>query len=262
MSSLIKAMSFNVKCGYEGQLGANGFPARKQAILDMIKMADPDIIGFQEMTYDMRLWFSEILREYTVLGCGRGDKYDGEGMSIAFKTRMFELVSMEQFWLSGTPEIPGSTNYGDCKSCYPRMVNVLKLFSNDAKETFYMYNTHLDHPQDASKTRTHSMMQIIQHISQHTEKFVLTGDMNATPDAPEIKLVENILAYRNARDCTADLPDTFHDFKGSKNCFMKIDYIFSDMKCISSYRIDDEPDVGKPFYSDHCAVCAELELGR
>jgi endonuclease/exonuclease/phosphatase family metal-dependent hydrolase len=103
-------------------------------------------------------------------------------------------------------------------------------------------------------------MQLVQYISAHREYFVLTGDFNATPEAREIKLITEALAPRGAVDCTADLGGTFHNFgRLLPDRTVKIDYIFTDASCISSYVVEDIPVDGQ-YYSDHNAVCAMIEF--
>ena len=96
--------------------------------------------------------------------------------------------------------------------------------------------------------------------SQYNEKFVLTGDFNAEPNSPEIKLITSALSYRGAIDCTDDLEPTFHAFgKLKEEERVKIDYIFTDGKCENAYIVEDIPVNGQ-YYSDHYAICAYIEL--
>ena len=59
-------------------------------------------------------------------------------------------------------------------------------------------------------------------------------------------------------DCTAGLGTTFHAFGQLPNG-PKIDYIFTDGLCKSSYVVEDIPVNGQ-YYSDHYAVVAEIDL--
>jgi endonuclease/exonuclease/phosphatase family metal-dependent hydrolase len=103
-------------------------------------------------------------------------------------------------------------------------------------------------------------MQIAQYISVHSEKFILTGDFNATPETPEIKVISDALAYRGSVDCSEKLGPTYHGFGDlPAERWVKIDYIFSDAPCKECYLVEDIPVEGK-YYSDHNAVCAILEM--
>ena len=252
----LKIMSFNLRVDNTGD-GINSFTNRFDRVVEVLEKEKPDLIGFQEVTDGMRARLRDHLPGYTVQGCGREKNYHGESMLIAYRKDVVELISLENIWLSPTPAIPGSTFGGDQSRC-PRMFTAALIKHNDVALPFYFINTHLDHKgQDA---RYLGAMQLVQYISTHREYFVLTGDFNATPEAREIKLITEALAHRGVVDCTADLGGTFHDFgRLLPDRTIKIDYIFTDAPCISSYVVEDIPVDGQ-YYSDHNAVCAMIEF--
>ena len=65
MSYTIKAMSFNLWVGWDNG-GDNSFLNRRERILKVIEKEDPDVIGFQEASDQMRLWLKNELKGYTV----------------------------------------------------------------------------------------------------------------------------------------------------------------------------------------------------
>lgn len=178
-------------------------------------------------------------------------------MLIAYRTTDVELISLENIWLSPTPHIPGSNFGGDQSGC-PRMFTAALLKHNGIEKPFYFVNTHLDHV--GKNARYLGAMQLTQYLSGKPHPFILTGDFNATPDAPEIRLLTEALAHRGVTDCTAELGGTFHGFgKLLPDQAIKIDYIFTDGACTDSYAVEDIPVEGQ-FYSDHFAVCAMISL--
>ena len=61
-------------------------------------------------------------------------------------------------------------------------------------------------------------------------------------------------------DCTAGLPGTIHDYgRLPPEKRVRIDYIFSDGRCLDAYVVPDQPVNGQ-YYSDHNAVVALIEL--
>ena len=99
----LKIMSFNMRTQGEWD-GVNQFRMRKDRIMEMLTREDADIIGFQEVTDEMRHWLREALGgKYTVVGCGRMSDYTGEAVAIALRNGLFELVALTPFWLSDTP---------------------------------------------------------------------------------------------------------------------------------------------------------------
>ena len=203
----------------------------------------------------MRDWLKVNLSGYTVLGCGRGSDYTGESTVIAYKTAEFDLISFNNFWLSLTPGIPGST-YGMDQSTCPRITSVAQLKKLGTAKPFYFYNTHLDH--QGKKARLLGAAQIMQKISENGGDFIVTGDFNAYPDTPEIK------AFTDAgiKDCTALIEHTYHGYGTvTKNC--KIDYVFTNMNCDEklSYAQEDN-GVNGIYISDHYPVVAFVEIDQ
>lgn len=252
----LKFMSFNLRIAWEID-GKNYFFNRTKRVLDVIEKESPDVIGFQEVTDTMRVWLRENLTKYTLQGCGRQKDSHGEATIIAYRTKDLELLSLDNIRLSATPTVPGSTYGGDQSGC-PRMATVALLKHDASPSPFRFINTHFDH--EGKTARRLEAMQILQLISSWEEQFVLTGDLNATPDAEEIKLFTSTLSDRKIVDCTRNLGDTYHGFGlPDKSKWMKIDYIFTDGECERSYAVEDIPEDGV-YYSDHNAVCAEIIL--
>lgn len=117
-------------------------------------------------------------------------------MLLGYRTGVCELLALENRWLSPTPDVPGSTFGGDQSSC-PRMVTAVLLRHNGSEQPFRFLNTHLDHV--GAQARYLGAMEIVQRIADWREPFVLTGDFNATPDAPEIRLITAALGRARCR---------------------------------------------------------------
>ena len=256
MSQTLKIMSFNLRVDNTGD-GINSFTNRFHRVVEILEQEKPDLVGFQEVTDSMRARLRDHLPGSTVQGCGRERSYHGESMLIAYRTDAVELISLENIWLSPTPHVACSTFGGDQSSC-PRMFTSALVKHNDIPLPFYFINTHLDHV--GAEARYLGAMQLVQYVSAHKEHFVMTGDFNATPDAREIGLITKALECRSAVDCTAELGPTFHNFgRLPMEKRVKIDYIFTDGRCESSYVVEDTPVEGQ-YYSDHNAVCAFITM--
>ncbi len=252
----LKFMSFNLRVDNTGD-GINSFTNRFDRVVATIHQEAPCVVGFQEVTDQMRARLRDHLPGYTVQGCGREKNYHGESMLIAYRTNEVELLSLDNLWLSPTPRVAGSTFGGDQSGC-PRMLTTALLKHNAWDKPFRFVNTHLDHM--GANARYLGAMELVQLISGYSEKFVLTGDFNATPEAPEISLITSALATKGTVDCTAGLEGTFHNFgRYAPERRLKIDYIFTDGVCRHAYIVPDEPVNGQ-YYSDHFAVCAEISL--
>ena len=259
----MKVVTFNIRCDYN-QDGINCFQNRKKLILKKLKDETADIICFQEVLPHVSFWLKENLNDYYILGCGREKDLKGEQNTVAIKKEKFQLISMNTFWLSLTPQVPG-TRYEKQSMC-PRSVTELLIQDLETEKLYNIINTHLDH--EGSEARVLGMDQILKHMKDVKEKkeqdgygkieLILAGDFNGYPDSPEIQLIEN---SDFLRDLTFGMEGTFHDY-GRMNPAEKIDYIAvsSGLECAArELWMDCENGV---YLSDHYPVSVVLEPSK
>lgn len=250
----LKVMTFNIRINVDK--GANDFELRKTRIAEVIANEKPDIIGFQEAGDYMRDEMARLLDGYYILGCGRKTNYLGESAPIAYRRDKFELLKLDNFWLSATPSVAGS-RYGEDQSSCPRITTAALLVERGSEQPFWFINTHLDHV--GSTARLLGTMQLMQFMSEKSEPSILVGDFNAEPDSKEIRALTSNERLKLV-DCTAGIEGTFHDY-GRREKLMKIDYIFTNMRCDTekTFVCKDSAPNGT-YYSDHHAVCAIVEV--
>lgn len=252
----MKVVTFNLRCDNAGD-GENRWQYRKGLILDKIALEQPDIMGFQEATPEMSDFLKHFLPRYMFVGCGRNSDYSGENNMIAFRPDKYELMSLETFWLSDTPDVPGS-RYSNQSAC-PRVCTHIILRALDGDKLFHAYNTHLDHISD--EARVLGARAILDHmardIMRHNYPLVLTGDMNAAPDSAPIYefLNDKIIHLTNQ---TPDFIASYHAY-GAEMDNAQIDYVFTQgFSSVEAPLKWDKAPCGK-FLSDHNALCAYIE---
>ena len=250
MSVTLKVCTFNLRVEATVD-GINHFSNRKGRILETIRNENPDLIGFQEVNDNMRAWLLDAIPEYVVVGCGRGKDYLGECTLIAFRKHAFEMITLDNFWLSMSPRIPGSRFGADQSGC-PRIATAALLKHRQASEPFYFINTHLDHK--GLQARIAGMKQVMAEIQRIGGKFLLTGDMNDYPNSEAILAATSV---EGVTDCSAYIETTFHNFGRCNKC--KIDYILTNGKALEAHAVSDVP-VNGVYISDHYPVCATVEI--
>jgi Metal-dependent hydrolase len=258
MKQTIKVFTYNLRCDVDGD-GINAFRRRHPYVKQRLEAHKPDIIGFQEILPHMRDWLCSNLDGYTVVGIGRDNDLQGESNVIAYRTNLFTLISLDTFWLSDTPAVPGSRFSTDQSSC-PRICTCATLKHNKSDDMFRFYNTHLDHVGPMAQIQ--GLSEILQRISKDngTAKmpYILTGDFNNTPDSA---LIKSALAYKSGemKDSTEGTGGTYHGFGRIDNPG-KIDYIFTDAPFDPSKSavITDSQD--GVFMSDHYPVVAFIDV--
>ena len=251
----LKIMTFNIRCKNGGD-GINCFNNREPKVLRAINDEQPDLIGFQEVTdYQREFLRKNLSDKYIVLGCGRGANFYGESVCIAMKRDVFELVSFDTFWLSDTPDVPGSRYENSDQSNCPRFTVHAELISKELAAPIHFFNTHLDHK--GEEARLLGMRAIIDKLSSLSGKYILTGDFNAGPLSPEIAEIKSSQAIE-CTDATESITHTFHGF-GQFESDRKIDYIFTNATSLGSHIVTQPSDDGI-YISDHHPVCATLEI--
>lgn len=251
----LKIMSFNIRVEADCD-GNNHQKNRRARILETIMAEKPDLVGFQEVSDDARAWLSTQLTAYTLVGCGRYAGYAGEGAPLAFRRDLFDLIKMESFMLSDTPDVPGSRYEDSDQSGCPRVATAVVLRCRESGKCFLYVNAHTDHV--GAKARALASRDLLAYIQKAGLPAILTGDLNATPETEEIRMLSSAMT-----DATQNLGGTFHDFgRYSFGIDHKIDYIFTSLPTdpARAYAVADIPDAAGLYTSDHTPVVAYATL--
>ncbi len=176
----LKVMSFNIRYG-SAQDGTNSWPARRHLVLETIRLFDPDLLGLQEAVGFQVDFLRENLPHMSFHGAGRDDgQQRGEYVPVFFRTRRFAMTDSGHFWLSTTPETPGSRGWD---AQLPRMVSWVLVEDRLASyRPFVFANTHFDHR--GPQARIESARLIRQQAGALLGQMpaILTGDFNCTED--------------------------------------------------------------------------------
>lgn len=269
----VRIMTFNIRYGSAND-GENHWKKRREMVFDVIRKQKSDVIGLQEA---LRFQIDEIrqaLPMYAEIGVAREDgKINGEYSAILYRADRFGVGEAGTFWLSDTPEVPGSNQWGG--ACV-RICTWARLIENSTGKAFYAFNLHLDHVSQPSREK--SAVLLTQRIQSRNikEPFVLTGDFNAGETNPVITYLKAQTALAGADGTTSKSPialvDTFrvlhpdvkdvrtaHEFKGTRQG-NKIDFVFvlPAVKVLEAEILYDNIEGRYP--SDHFPVTARLLL--
>jgi len=263
-NGIFKVMTFNLKC--EGRPDRmNSWNHRKQRVMDFIDSINPDILGTQELSPHMKEDVKSSLLSYSIFGWGRKRNLQGEHSDILVNNGEVTVLDSKTFWLSRTPEIPGSKSFF---TPFPRVCTMAEVYMKRFDRRVRIFNTHLDHIYPFMRTR--GILTILKYINDYDERerlpVVLMGDFNASPASMTLKMLKaGLHSYTNIklRDVYAFckknyiVTNTFHSFKGKVNKRL-LDYIFvSEELDIHNVVVDKTNDNGL-YLSDHYPVIAEL----
>jgi hypothetical protein len=138
----IRVMSFNIRLNTPAD-SANAWPHRKEMVASMMRFHRADLTGVQEALKDQMDDLTKLLPEFGWMGVGRDDgKEAGEYSAIFYLKDRFAVLEQNTFWLSESPEKPGSMGWD--AACV-RIVTWAKFKDKRMGKAFYHFNTHFDH---------------------------------------------------------------------------------------------------------------------
>jgi endonuclease/exonuclease/phosphatase family metal-dependent hydrolase len=255
---MIKVMSFNIRYGLADD-GENHWNYRKGLALARIQAFGPDLLGLQECRDDAQADFVRAsLPDYHFFGVHREGPGDTalEMAPLLFRRSAFTLLESGCFWLSETPEIPGSMSWG---SAYPRTVSWARLACRATSAVLIYVNTHFDYEPAAIDGDAQCLRQWLDQIHSQTP-VIITADFNTDKKSNAYRLLTGdgalIDTFRQIHSPEAD-DASFHAF-GRPEEMAPIDWILVS----SHFRIldaqIDRTRVGNLFPSDHYPVTAVL----
>jgi endonuclease/exonuclease/phosphatase family metal-dependent hydrolase len=256
----LRVMTFNVRYG-EAPDGVNAWPNRRDLMVKVIREEHPDILGTQELLTPQGDFLKQHLPGYTWFGMGRNgneiNQNSNEHMGVFYDTKRLEVLESGNFWLSDTPDKPGSIGPG---LLMPRMVTWAKFRDRRSGKEFYYYDTHFPYRdgKEAEATRERCAEQIRRRMASLPASlpFILTGDFNTTPDSrTHASLTEDLHDARTSAPRREGPDATFHDFTGHAD--KRIDWIlYRGVKAEAVRTITTHE--GKVYPSDHFPVVADF----
>ncbi|MEW6130331.1 MAG: endonuclease/exonuclease/phosphatase family protein [Acidobacteriota bacterium] len=267
-SSDIRVMSFNIRYGTAND-GENRWDNRKDFLVATIKAFDPDLLGTQETLAFQRDFLAKELPQYDVFGVGRDDGRErGEMTALYYKRERFEKLDGGHFWLSETPEQPGSKSWD---TAITRMVSWVKLRDRryPKAKPLVFFNTHFDHRGEAARLESARLLRRRAAEMSKTCSVIVTGDFNAGEASEPYKALfgaddkKPMLlrdSFRIAHPARSENEGTFSDFKAETTTGARIDWIaISKEWQVIRADIDRAARNGRT-PSDHFAMTAVLRL--
>jgi endonuclease/exonuclease/phosphatase family metal-dependent hydrolase len=254
----LRVMTFNVRYPAPSD-GPNRWEARRDVLVATVKAKNPDLFGTQELFYEQGQYIVEKAPEYTWFGVSRRGNRADEHMGVFYKPGVLRLVESGNFWLSETPDSPGSMSWD---VTLPRMVTWGLFEVRASGKKFYAYNTHFPHRPQDREARVKCAGLIQQYISKLPKDvpFVLLGDFNTDVGSEPYRAIAPGLTDAWGTAKTKSGPNgTFHGFSGTAR-EGRIDWIlFRGFAGASEVETVTQNDGGR-YPSDHFPVFAILEF--
>jgi len=175
----MRVMSFNIRFDNPND-GPNAWPHRKDFVASMFRFHQADIVGTQEGLHNQLKDLEIMLPEFSWFGVGRDDgKEAGEFCAIYFRPDRFDFIEGDTFWLSETPEEPGSMSWD---SAITRIVTWARLHDKTNNRRFIVFNTHYDHR--GVQAREQSSILLLNQVNElaNGDPVIVMGDLNVTEE--------------------------------------------------------------------------------
>lgn len=253
----LTVMSLNIRYP-NPQDGANIWEKRRDLTISTIRAAAPDLIGTQELYQRQGDDIVRALPRYRWFGTDRYGGHKDEHMGIFYRRDRLKIVEQGQFWLSETPEKPGSMSWG---IDLPRLVNWAVFETRDGRR-FRFYDTHFPHRDEDEGAREQAAKLLATRIAEgpKDQPILVTGDFNTVDSSAAHRVLTATLA-----DAWLARPDregpgfTFHGFTGKGDS--RIDWILT-----REFAVDRIATVathrGPVYPSDHYPVVARVRFVR
>ncbi|MFC6824655.1 endonuclease/exonuclease/phosphatase family protein [Halopelagius fulvigenes] len=273
LRSPVRVLSFNVRYDTDSD-GRDAWPNRRDAVVRLLRYHRPDVVCLQEPLPHQFRAVRDATDRYEWFGVGRAGDEEGEFVPVGYDAERFEREDEGAFWLSATPDEPGSVGWD---ADYPRVVTRVTLRERETGSRLHAASVHLDH--GGARARAEGASLLRRRLGELDGPLVVAGDFNCEPDsAPYRRLVgddgggegggtdgdSDASPLRDARtlaEAGHHGPErTFHGFTGDAT--ERIDYVFvRDCDVSLTATLTDRRDGGadgERYPSDHFPVAADV----
>lgn len=256
----LDVMSFNLRVA--GVTPPHSWQSRRPVMAALLTAERPHLIGTQEgLAAQLDDIENDLGPAYDRIGTGRDGGGRGQQTAILYDTTRLSALASGHFWLSETPEVPGSSSWN---SGYVRMVTWVRFTDSVTGREFYAVNAHLDNRSAGARLRGTRL------LGRRLAAFaalpiVLTGDFNSpagTAGEPYRLLTERA----GLRDTWTAAPEhgpeygTFHDYRPLVPGGPRIDWILTTPDVTALAALMNTHHEGRRYPSDHLPVQARIRL--
>jgi len=151
----LHVMTFNIRYDTPAD-SLNAWPHRRDNAATQVLFHDIQLLGVQEALHGQLEDLAARLPRFRYLGVGRDDgKQKGEYSAIFYDTTRLQPLQSATFWLSLTPEVPGSKSWD---AAITRIVTCAKFKDRRNGRIFYAFNTHFDHIGKEARRRSAALL--------------------------------------------------------------------------------------------------------
>lgn len=255
----LRVMTYNLR--FAGEHDEHPWSARRPVMKELFAHAEPDVVGTQEglcrQLCDLR---QDLEPAYEWIGSGRRGGSRDEYMAVFYRVDRLRPLECEEFWISATPTVIGSTAPG---AGAPRMVTRVLFLDLVTDRRFNLLNTHLDHRSE--EARLLGVDLLADRLAALPDPHVITGDFNvdATPGTP---VYDGLLTRARLVDSWSTAQrrgprmGTWNNYREPNPDGWRIDWILTSPGIRTESTEIDTFTVDGQYPSDHLPVRAVVEI--
>ena len=256
----LDVMTFNLR--YASDIEPNSWAQRRPVMGALLRAEQPDLISTQEgLAAQLRDIDADLGTRYDRIGVGRQGGERDEHMAIYYDTTRLRPQHSGNFWLSETPQLPGSISWDAFRT---RMVTWGLFTDVRTGRRFYAVNTHLDNRSETA--RRHGARLVMDRLAGFEPlPVVLTGDFN-NPAEPSSPVYRMLTGEAGLRDTWTSAPrrgpqySTLHNFGPPARGGARIDWILTTPAVTVVAVLANTHHQDDQYPSDHLPVQARLRL--
>jgi len=175
-SGALRVATFNVRNGLAFDW-FDSWPLRRRATAELVARLDADLVALQEVYGFQQRYLLGRLSGYQATAVGRTDgRGRGERCAILWRSARLALEHSVTRWFSDTPDVPGSTGWGNRQ---PRIVTLTRFRDLVSGASFGFADCHLEGWPPVARHR--SADALIGWLDPDLP-WIVAGDFNAEPD--------------------------------------------------------------------------------
>jgi endonuclease/exonuclease/phosphatase family metal-dependent hydrolase len=179
-------MTFNIRYDTPND-GPNAWPHRKDWVASLVRFHGADAVGVQEAEAHQLTDLDARLPGFARVGVGRTDgRAEGEFSAILYRAERLALLDSGTFWLSPTPEVPGSKGWD---TAIERIATWARFEDRRTGCRHVHLNTHFDHIGEQARQESARLIRHRLAALAGGLPVIVTGDLNTPPEGAPYRIL-------------------------------------------------------------------------
>ncbi|MBG6225334.1 endonuclease/exonuclease/phosphatase family metal-dependent hydrolase [Arthrobacter sp. CAN_A2] len=265
--SSLHVMSFNIR--YDRPAAqpddVDYWPDRIAPLQDLLRREVPAVLGVQEALHHQLVVVEAALpSRYRMIGAGRDGGSRGEYSAIFYDARRLRLIEWDQFWLSDSPKLVGSSTWGNGVT---RIVTWGRFHDSATDREILLVNTHFDHESEYARVRSAAAVLDLVRFFRPRLPTIVMGDFNS--DAGSSSAYRRFLdsevlvdTWTRADEHLTPAYGTYPRYGRPVDGGARIDWILTTPDVLVRQVAVNTSTLDGRYASDHAAVQALVDLPR